>query len=147
MSASTADLLHTTIARNSGGDGRGVYVTDWSGTYSTVILTNTILVSHTVGISITGGNTVTVNGILWYGTPITVSQSATATVTVQNQHTGDPAFAADGYHLTAGSAAIDRGVDATVTIDIDGDPRLDIPDIGADEYVLYVYLPLVVRND
>ena len=72
--SSSPRLLHTTIARNSGGDGSGVYVTDDGfGHYSTVALTNTILVSHSVGISVTGGNTVTVNSILWYGTPITVS--------------------------------------------------------------------------
>ena len=59
-------------------------------------LTNTILVSHTVGISVATGSTVTVDGILWHSTPITISQSPAAIVAVQNQHTGDPAFAADG---------------------------------------------------
>jgi hypothetical protein len=98
-------------------------------------MTNTILVSHSVGISVTGGNTVTVNGVLWYNTPLTVSQSITAVVTVGNQYQGDPAFAADGYHLTAGSPAIDQGVDAGVYADVDLDLR---PigagfDLGADE--------------
>ena len=131
-------MLHTTIARNTGGDGSGVYVTDYEGNYSTVALTNTILVNHSVGINVTGGNTVTVNGVLWHGTPITISQSITAVVTVRNQHTGDPAFAADGYHLTANSDAIDAGVDAGVGTDLDLDLR---PigagfDIGADEFPL-----------
>jgi parallel beta-helix repeat protein len=130
-------LLHTTIARNTGGDGSGIYVTDWWGMYSTVALTNTILVGHSVGISVTGGNAVTVNGILWSGTPITVSQSTTATVTVQNQYEGDPSFATDGYHLTAGSAAMDRGVDAGVSTDIDNHyrPYGSAPDVGADEII------------
>jgi fibronectin-binding autotransporter adhesin len=150
-------LLHTTIAHNTGGDGSGIYVTDqlWviGGTYSTVALTNTILVSHSVGISVTGGNTVTVNGVLWYGTHVTVSQATTATVTVRNQHQGDPAFAADGYHLTGASAAIDRGVNAGVTTDIDDDARPDgcLFDIGADEFMTgvacrYIYLPLIMRQ-
>lgn len=147
------NLVHTTIARNSGGDGSAIYVTwhEWTGWYSTMMLTNTILADHSVGISVTGGNTVMVNGVLWHNTPITISQSPTATVAVQNQLTGDPAFAPDGYHLTAGSAAVDKGVDAGVTTDIDGDPRPapagTHPDLGADEISQQrVYLPLVIRN-
>jgi hypothetical protein len=146
-------LLHTTIARNSGGDGSGVYITDAGyDAYSTVALTNTILVSHTVGISVTGGNTVTVNSILWYGTPVTVSQATTATVAVQNQYQGDPLFAADGYHLLDGSAAIDKGVDAGVDTDIDGDsrPHGSALDLGADEFVSApggkLYLPIILKN-
>jgi hypothetical protein len=142
---SSPRLLHTTIARNSGGDGSGVYVTEYLGSYSTVALTNTIVVSHTVGITVTGGNTVTVNGILWYGAPVTVSQAATATVTVQNQRQGNPAFATDGYHLTGASAAIDKGVDAGVTTDVDGQPRDAFPDLGADEYHK-IYLPIILKS-
>jgi plastocyanin len=49
--------------------------------------------------------------------------------------TATPAFAADGYHLTSASAAIDAGVNASVNDDIDGGPRPlgTAPDIGADE--------------
>jgi len=152
VQGSSPRMLHTTIARNSGGDGSGVYVTDLlqliGGTCSTVTLTNTILVSHSVGITATGGNTVTVNGVLWYGTPVTVSQATTATVAVQNQHEGNPAFAADGYHLTGDSAAIDQGVSAGVTTDIDGQSRDASPDLGADEFVgvTLIYLPLIMRQ-
>jgi hypothetical protein len=145
----SGQLWHTTVARNTGGDGSGIFVmaNASAGPFS-VAFTNTILVEHSVGISVTGGNTITVNGILWHGTPITVSQGSTATVVVHNQTIGNPAFSADGYHLTAGSAAIDKGVDAGVTVDIDGQPR---PagmgyDLGADELLYKVYLPLVVRN-
>jgi parallel beta-helix repeat protein len=140
IAGSNPHLLHTTIARNTGGDGSSVYATTYSGApsrHSTVALTNTIFVSHTVGISVTGGNTVTVNGILWHNTPVTTSQSPTATVSVQNEHTGAPAFAADGYHITPASAAMDAGVDAGVTTDIDGHvrPYNAIPDLGADEII------------
>ena len=134
-------LLHNTVADN-GTDGIGMYVThyiDLWGTpmYASVALTNTILVSHSVGISVTGGNTVTVNSVLWHGTPITVSQSTTATVSIHNQRTGDPAFAVDGYHITPASAAMDAGIDAGVTTDIDGHhrPYNSAPDLGADELV------------
>jgi len=148
VSAGQLHLVHTTVARNTSGDGVGIEVwSGGSGMYSTVAMTNTILVSHSVGISVTSGNTVTVNGILWDpGTPITVSQGVTAAVMIQNQYTGDPAFATDGYHLTAGSAARDRGGHAGVESDIDGEPRLGIPDLGADEWVGHVFLPLVLRN-
>jgi cysteine-rich repeat protein len=49
---------------------------------------------------------------------------------------GTPAFVtATDPHLTAGSAAINRGTAAGVTMDIDGQVRDALPDIGADEYV------------
>jgi hypothetical protein len=38
-------------------------------------------------------------------------------------------------HLVAGSPAIDAGVPGLVDDDIDGDPRDDSPDVGADEWV------------
>ncbi|MGD9100042.1 MAG: hypothetical protein PVF45_06145 [Anaerolineae bacterium] len=45
---STPQLSHATIARNTGGDGSGIYATgyEWSGTYypSAVVMTNTIIV-------------------------------------------------------------------------------------------------------
>jgi hypothetical protein len=70
------------------------------------------------------------------------------TIILSDEHTGNPAFAADGYHLNAGSAAINRGIKAGVTTDIDGQPRDAAPNLGADEYPLTekVYLPIVWRN-
>jgi len=126
-------LLHTTIARNSGGDGRGVYVTNVGSNYSTVALTNTILVSHSVGINVTAGNTATLESTLWHGNTTPWSGN----VIRNNDYTGDPRFDADGYRLMEGSAAIDKGVDAGVTVDIDGETR---PfgtgyDLGADEFL------------
>ena len=157
VSAYSVQLLHTTLARNAGGDGSGVrignFVLNEPGP-STVALTNTILVSQSVGLGVTGGSTVTVNSILWYSIPITISQSLTATVAVQNQHTGDPAFLdLDGgdYHISPGSAAINEGIITSVSTDIDNEPRFGIPDLGADEYwapgvLKRTYLPLVVRQ-
>jgi uncharacterized repeat protein (TIGR01451 family) len=87
-----------------------------------------------VGITVARGNSAILNGVLWHGN--TVNTGGSGTITVSNAHTGNPAFAADGYHLTTSSAAIDQGVTAGVTSDIDGDPR---PmghgvDLGADEF-------------
>jgi parallel beta-helix repeat protein len=139
---STAHLLHTTIARNTGGDGSGLYVTD-----SAVALTNTVLVSHTVGITVTSGNTSTLNSILWCGND--ANTGGPGTLTVIRQITGNPAFAADGYHITLASAALDAGVDAGVTVDIDGEPRPAGThyDLGADELgYRRICLPLVVKS-
>lgn len=145
-----AELLHTTFARNTGGDGSGIHVTGQQSflLYITVVLTNTILVSQTVGITATAGNTATLNGVLWFGNG--ANTGGAGGITVTNAITGNPAFAPDGYHLTASSSAIDQGVDAGVTTDIDGQarPHNAIPDLGADEfYTTYkVYLPLVMKN-
>jgi len=80
---SSARLLHTTIARNSSGDGSGVYVTNDGSGYSTVAMTNTILVSHTVGITVTVGNTATLEGVLWYSNTINDGGEGTITVTMR----------------------------------------------------------------
>lgn len=67
---------------------------------------------------------------------------------VTNELTGEPAFADDGYHLTEGSAAIDKGVNAGIASDIDGEARPQRAgfDFGADELPFEVYLPIVVKN-
>jgi hypothetical protein len=150
IGASQPKLLHTTVARNTGEDGSGVFVTDnGSGTNSTVAMTNTIVVNHAAGVTVTAGSVVAVDGVLWFGNGTNTGGAGTTTVT--HAYTGDPAFTSDGYHLTAGSAAIDKGLNAGVTTDIDGQPRLGEPDLGADEYwppgfPKYIYIPLVTRN-
>jgi len=146
--------VHTTLARNYGGDGSGLYITGEENVEnyspSTVALTNVILVSHAVGITVTNGNTATVNGVLWYATPLTISKEATATAVVEIEYMGDPAFAPDGVHLRSSSAAIDRGVEAGITDDIDGDhrPYSGGYDLGADEWTdrRFIYLPVVLRQ-
>lgn len=147
IGGSDVTLLQSTIARNRG-DG-ALYVEDPAALVenrsSMVTVTNAVLVSHTVGLEVRDGNTAVMNGILWYNTPIAVSSGPGAIVTVTNQITGDPKFAADGYHITAGSAAIRMGVPAGVTLDIDGEGRpLLTPSLGVDEYWPYKqYLPFL----
>jgi len=150
--ASSSHLLHTTIARNSGGDGSGVCVIDDGATYSTVALTNTILVGHSVGITVTAGNAATLEGTLWHGNAKDWDGTGTI-VTGTHNYWGDPHFAADGCHLTSAStAAINKGVDAGVTTDIDSELRDSSPDLGADEFMSLpapdsdVYLPIILKN-
>ncbi len=150
---SASNLLHNTIADNTGGDGSGVYVTgiEWAGTYyaSSVTLINNILVNHTLGLMVTTGNTATLNATLWHANG--ADWGGAGAFYHANDHTGSPLFASDGYHLLSGSAAIDKGVDSGVTIDIDGEPRpiKEVYDLGADEWpaTYAIYLPLVKRSE
>jgi len=123
VDASTANLRHNTIARNSGDDS-GVHVTS----NSTTTLTNTILVSHTVGINVTAGSAATLESTLW-GSGAWANGTdwgGAGTIIRTNDYWGDPAFVdpdAGDYHIGPGSAAIDKGVDAGVATDKDGAPR------------------------
>jgi hypothetical protein len=148
IEGTSADMTHVTIARNEGPGGDGLYVKG-AETSSTLVMTNTIVANQMVGISVLTGR-VTVNAVLWFSTPTTILNVGGDVHTPQLQYVGDPAFGPDGYHLGAGSAASGRAVDAGVAFDIDGEPRLGLPDLGADEYwapgsLRRVYLPLVVR--
>jgi hypothetical protein len=143
-----SELLHNTIARNSGGDGSGVCVVG-----GTVALTNTILVSHTVGISVAGGSTATLESTLWHGN--TTNWDGAGTISHSNNYTGNPVFqnpSTGNYHIGPGSGALNQGLDSEVLVDIDRQPRPYLaPDLGADEYwppgvLKHIYLPLIVRG-
>ena len=131
---SAARLLHNTIARNTGGDNSGL-------SFSTlvpaapIVMTNTVIVNQSVGITTTAGNTVTVRGVLFFGNG--TDTSGAGPINITNSHNGNPLFMPDGYHISSGSGAIDNGINAFVTTDIDGDTRPfgSAPDLGADEFV------------
>ncbi len=120
-------------------------------------LTNTIVASQTVGIyaepnapvslvAMLWGDEAWNNGDDWDGS----GQILTGTL----NYRGDPLFvdpAHGDYHISANSPTRDKGVDAGMTTDMDGEirphPDTGIPDIGADEYHLddfHLYLPLAV---
>lgn len=146
LKGSSSQFLQTTISNNTGGNGSGIFVDKDGSIYSTLALTNTILVSHTVGITTTAGNSINLNGVLWFGNGMNTGDGGN--ITVNNSTTGNPLFSNDGYHLMAGSAAIDQGVNSGVNVDIDDEPR---PigygyDLGADEYLIKVFLPVMLRN-
>ena len=147
--SSHVNLLHPTIARNFSDS--AIYLADIDlysdGVPSNLTITNAIIVSHPVGITVTDYNTVTVDGVLWHGKPLTISYGPLAQVTIYHEVIGDPLFASDGYHILPGSAAIGQGIPVGNIPDIDGEPRLPLPALGADEYWLgHWYLPMVKRT-
>jgi hypothetical protein len=155
--ASSPHLVHTTLARNRGGDGSGVAVLPSSlDRPSSMAMTNTILVSHTVALSVASGSTVTLEATVWgTGTWANATDWIGAGIIVTGQVNiwDRPVFARpdDGdYHLSAGSAGVDDGVNAGEYADIDGQgrPHESGFDMGADEFyqVLTTHLPLVTHN-
>lgn len=136
------EVIHTTIANPIVLGGAAVEVQA-----GTVYLTNTVIASHTIGLSNTAG-VVTQDYNLFFG-----NGSNTSGTIAGGAHTvsGDPKFVnagSDDYHLRAGSAAIDAGTSASVSIDFDGEVRPQGRgfDIGYDETLLqYIYLPLMLR--
>ena len=146
ISGGTTRMAHNTLARNAGEE--GIYLSSGG----IAMLTNTILVSHNVGISLAVGGKATLTATLWgtdtWANVLDWAGSGTILTGTLNFR-GDPAFAdPDGgdYHIGPGSAAIGKGVDAGVATDIDGDRRIGAPDIGADEFITFTYLPLTLRN-
>lgn len=147
ISEGTANLFHTTAARNSGGDGSGFCISTTDPTPSPITLTNTILVTHTLGITGSDGSIINLNGILWFNNGS--NTAGTGVFNRRSEFNGNPMFTLDGYHLGVGSAAIDRGISTGLTTDIDGEPRsLTLPDLGADETVNFqhLYLPLILQR-
>ncbi len=143
VDGATLRLTHATIAANTGGDGTGLSID------GPAIITNSIIVSQDIGLAVTAGHTAQVNGVLWFGN--THNYGGEGAVTATNEYTGSPAFSNPGagdYHLTAASAAINRGVADGVLKDLYGNPRDAVPDLGAYEYLWpwKFYLPLVRRN-
>jgi hypothetical protein len=146
-----ATLLHTTIANNTGG-GQGLYGVG----ELTIICTNTIVAGHTqTGVLITEGASIKLAYTLWYGNG--ADRGGIGTITHTADFSGNPDFAAapsGNFHLGPSSAAIDKGINAGMSIDIDGDPRpyQNGYDLGADEFTggvppkKYLYIPLIRKR-
>jgi len=147
---SSGEVVNNTIAQNTlGSVGEGVFADG----ATTLTLTNNIVVSHTYGIYAGADSSVTADYTLFHGnTSGNTGSTAPGTITSTNEVSGDPLFVNPDvwdYHIQADSPAIDAGTAIPwLTTDIDGDPR---PigtgyDIGADERLLYIYLPLILKN-
>jgi len=166
--ASSPQLFHNTIAQNSGNS--GIYLTHKPGSYPPPVLpipsrpsfTNTIIVSHTVGIYVASTslpdpfqNKATLEGTLWWGNasgntagPGPVVHSTDVYSVPRFTCTDDPPDCQRPYHVLTDSAAVDAGVIVALTlpgsdqfVDIDGElrPSGEGYDIGADEVVSDAY--------
>ena len=146
ISGSPGRFTHTTIADNDGA-GQGIY----ANLTPVLFFTNTIIADHHgVGITASQGSVVTMMATLWYDNA--TNSGGAGTIISNTNYGGNPAFGPDGYHLAAGSAALDRGLSTGAAIDVDGEPRAygSAPDLGADEYwspgaLKRVYVPIAVR--
>jgi parallel beta-helix repeat protein len=144
-------FFHTTVAENVGGDGSGIYAVKFTATPGSPSLTNTILVSQTVGVEAGTGNTVTLEATLWGSGAWANGTDALGLVISSTNVSGDPGFVDPqrwDYHIQSSSDAVDAGTDAGIGVDIDEElrPAGAGPEIGADELWQYVHLPLVTRN-
>ncbi len=129
------DGWHTTLADNGA---EGICVITHAGLGSAALLTNTVLVSHTIGITVGHETYAQLVGTLWWanGSDWAGSgMSSTSTSLWGNPSFRDPA--GGDYHLGPTSAAIDVALSSSVTADLDGQPRPHYagPDLGADEFV------------
>jgi hypothetical protein len=135
----TGFVYHNTLV-GSGTGAQGVGVAVLSPV--TITIANNIVVSHSTGITATVGATLSVSNTLLWGNG---SDPISGTGAIAKA----PAFVAPAqqdYHILPDSPAINAGVPVGVLTDIDGEPRLGAPDVGADEVARRVYLPLVMRS-
>jgi hypothetical protein len=149
-SGSKGTMLHTTIANNQKTNGVNVNYG------SAVSMTNTILLSQTIGVRVDIGGSASLEATLWgsgaWANNIDWSGGGEIMTGTTNLW-ALPGFVnptEDDYHLAAGSPAIDQGVVVDVVTDIDGQMRPSGSgfDLGADEYWPHypLYLPIVLSK-
>ncbi len=139
-------LNNTFVDNNSGTHKEGLYLADPDPSTSTHAheVWNNLFVGHSTAVEVDSGAVFVVNNGFWDNT------TDIGGSTDPNPTHADPLFvdrAGGDYHLTAASPMIDAASSTSPAEDFDGDPR---PmgagfDIGADEYALHVYLPLIFK--
>ena len=141
-------VAHNTVVLNDGSEG-GIYLAYG---YITPTVVSNIVVSNTYGIRAHthASGTLDYNDV--WGNTTQDYDLPGALEPGPHDIQADPLLLDPGgndFHLLSGSPCVDAGIDAGVTVDIDGDPR---PlgagyDIGADEVRWrHLYLPLVGKN-
>ena len=133
----TLSLLHTTIASPTVASGSAVYGSNGGSVY----LTNTLVASHTIGIDASA-----ITAADWNTLFDNVEMPYSGTVTSVGAITGTSGFvdpAANDYHLSPSSAAVDAGINAGVAVDFDGHarPQGGGSDVGYDELPAWLITP------
>ncbi len=145
-------VLHTTIADKDLNGGTAIVIQGGA-----IGITDTIIVSHTIGITRTSdASSVYADYNLFFGNNVNAGGGISSG---SHDVSGDPRFinvAIDDYHLGPGSAAIDKGMYVGVNTDLDGNSRLPDygglrVDIGAYEaeyqgVIYHTYLPVTLKN-
>ncbi len=127
----SAQFKHITFSGNTASDGSTFYIY-----FGKVDIFNSLFDKAQVGIKNVNGG-LSLNRVLFDKTSVLtqVIYSAWGAPNPDIRVTGRAGLDMDGYHLTAGSDAVDEGADLNLTYDIDHAPRLFgvAPDLGADE--------------
>jgi len=133
---STGQMLHNTIARNT-----GTYGVRLDGS-STVTFANNIIARHGVGVTVASGGSASLEATLW-GSGVwantTADTAGDGTIGTYLDIHGDPAFVDPdngNYRILSGSAAKNAGENAGVLVDLDERcrPQGGGFDIGAFEF-------------
>jgi len=128
-------LLHNTLVGGLADD-QAIWVED----LVDARIINNLLVGHSSGITITApaSSTVIIDHNLFWNISDPIMGS--------NPLLADPLLDA-GFHLLLGSPAINAAIPSDIAIDIDGQirPMGAAPDLGADEFGLLTYLPVVIK--
>lgn len=109
----------------------------------TVNIWNSMITNHGTGVEIDADNAVLLDHTLWFGNAYNIAGAGEFYDISPQSY--DPRYAVDRYHVRAGSGAIDRGAARVVLEDVDGQARDGAPDIGADEFRMLLFLPMVRR--
>jgi predicted outer membrane repeat protein len=97
-------FVHTTLA----GNGSALVAVVQDGNPTTVVLSNTIVSQHNLGIQGESGVNVSAFTTLWHA--VDVDFFGSGNLSSNNNFGGNPNFLADGYHIAANSAAAGKGM-------------------------------------
>ncbi|MFQ5611787.1 MAG: choice-of-anchor Q domain-containing protein [Anaerolineae bacterium] len=149
-------VVHSTLANNTLNSHEALFFNGPTAG-DQLSITNTIIASHTAGIrNVNATGFLRGQYLLFFGnTEDQPAAGTTAFPDTTNWFNGDPDFvdpAAGDYHIETNSAAIDKGIDAGINVDHDGQTRPFTSsgqfDIGAFEwphFILDLYLPVVIK--